>query len=159
MTIDCFYRKSWKAILNQFGMRPIQKFEYTLSKGSTDTALIIDAMDLIHSKLVTGFCIVSSDSDYTGIYMYTYIYIYICLCIYIHMCVCIYIFMYIYTCICSQSMYIYIYIYIFTYTGLAHRVREEGMQIIGIGRVYMCMYVYIYVCMYLYICMCIYTCI
>jgi uncharacterized LabA/DUF88 family protein len=62
----------------------MQKFEYTLSKSSTDTAMIIDAMDLLHSKVVTGFCIVSSDSDYTG---------------------------------------------------LAHRIREEGMQIVGIGKV------------------------
>jgi uncharacterized LabA/DUF88 family protein len=67
-------------------MRPIQKFEYTLSKSSTDTALIIDAMDLLHTKAVNGFCIVSSDSDYTG---------------------------------------------------LALRIREEGMKIMGIGKVVM----------------------
>jgi NYN domain/OST-HTH/LOTUS domain len=98
--------KTWKEELNSHAVRPIQKFAYTKSKGSTDTgdgryystlladylnthfsylplALIIDAMDLLHSKLVDGFCIVSSDSDYTG---------------------------------------------------LAHRIREEGMFIMGIGK-------------------------
>eukprot|EP00607_Mallomonas_marina_P003528 CAMPEP_0182437916 /NCGR_PEP_ID=MMETSP1167-20130531/85370_1 /TAXON_ID=2988 /ORGANISM="Mallomonas Sp, Strain CCMP3275" /LENGTH=252 /DNA_ID=CAMNT_0024631007 /DNA_START=1048 /DNA_END=1806 /DNA_ORIENTATION=- len=75
--------KSWKSHLNSYAIRPIQKFAYTKAKSSTDTALIIDAMDLLHSKLVDGFCIVSSDSDYTG---------------------------------------------------LAHRIREEGYFIMGIGR-------------------------
>jgi uncharacterized LabA/DUF88 family protein len=74
---------SWKEQLNKYAIRPIQKFSYTKGKNSTDTALIIEAMDIIHSKLVEGFCIVSSDSDYTGI---------------------------------------------------AHRIREEGLLIIGIGR-------------------------
>lgn len=69
--------------LNRNAIRPIQKFAYTSGKNSTDTALIIDAMDLLHTKIVDGFCIVSSDSDYTG---------------------------------------------------LAHRIREEGMDIIGIGK-------------------------
>jgi hypothetical protein len=75
--------KGWKEKLNAHAIRPIQKFAYTKAKNSTDTALIIDAMDLLHSKLVDGFCIVSSDSDYTG---------------------------------------------------LAHRIREEGMFVMGIGR-------------------------
>ena len=57
----------WKDKLNSYAIRPIQKFAYTKGKNSTDTALIIDAMDIVHSKLVEGFCIVSSDSDYTGI--------------------------------------------------------------------------------------------
>jgi uncharacterized LabA/DUF88 family protein len=61
------HMKGWKEQLNSYAVRPIQKFAYTKSKGSTDTALIIDAMDLLHSKLVDGFCIVSSDSDYTGL--------------------------------------------------------------------------------------------
>jgi hypothetical protein len=74
---------SWKAVINKFAIRPIQKFAYTTAKNSTDTALIIDAMDLLHSKQVDGFCIVSSDSDYTG---------------------------------------------------LAHRIREEGLFIMGIGK-------------------------
>lgn len=72
--------------MNPYTIRPIQKFEYTLNKSSTDTALIIDAMDLLYSKKVDGFCIISSDSDYTG---------------------------------------------------LAHRIREEGLLVVGIGRMMM----------------------
>ncbi len=75
--------KNWKEQLNKYAVRPIQKFAYTKQKNSTDTALIIDAMDLLHSKLIDGICIVSSDSDYTG---------------------------------------------------LAHRIREEGLFIMGIGK-------------------------
>ena len=75
--------RSWKEQLNKHAVRPMQKFAYTTAKNSTDTALIIDAMDLLHSKLIDGICIVSSDSDYTG---------------------------------------------------LAHRVREEGLFIMGIGK-------------------------
>ncbi len=73
----------WKEELNKFAIRPIQKFSYTSGKNSTDSAMIIDAMDLLHSRIVEGFCIVSSDSDYTGI---------------------------------------------------AHRIREEGMFVMGIGK-------------------------
>lgn len=73
----------WKDVLNSYAIRPVQKFAYTTGKGSSDTALIIDAMDLLHSKIIDGFCIISSDSDYTG---------------------------------------------------LAHRIREEGLDIIGIGK-------------------------
>ncbi len=58
---------SWKAILNDMAFNPIQKFSYTAGKNSTDSALIIDAMDILHDGLVEGFCIVSSDSDYTGL--------------------------------------------------------------------------------------------
>lgn len=75
--------KKWKDQLNSYAIRPIQKFAYTKGKGSSDTALIIDAMDLLHFKTVDSFCIVSSDSDYTG---------------------------------------------------LAHRIREEGLDIIGVGK-------------------------
>lgn len=57
----------WKNVLNENAIGPIQKFSYTTGKNSTDSALIIDAMDILHSKLVEGFCIVSSDSDYTGL--------------------------------------------------------------------------------------------
>lgn len=77
------HMKNWKEQLNKYAIRPIQKFAYTKAKNSTDTALIIDAMDLMNAKLVDGFCIVSSDSDYTG---------------------------------------------------LAHRIREEGLFIMGIGK-------------------------
>lgn len=58
---------SWKEIINQYSISPIQKFSYTVGKNSTDSSLIIDAMDILHSNSVEGFCIVSSDSDYTGL--------------------------------------------------------------------------------------------
>ncbi len=58
---------SWKDLTNQHSINPIQKFSYTTGKNSTDGALIIDAMDILHSKNVEGFCLVSSDSDYTGL--------------------------------------------------------------------------------------------
>lgn len=74
---------SWKEKINQYSFNPIQKFSYTTGKNSTDSSMIIDAMDILHSNSVDGFCIVSSDSDYTG---------------------------------------------------LAKRIREEGMFVMGIGR-------------------------
>jgi len=55
----------WKDVLNEFAITPIQQFEYTKGKNSTDSALIIDAMDILYAKNVDGFCIISSDSDYT----------------------------------------------------------------------------------------------
>ncbi|MEJ5055908.1 NYN domain-containing protein [Sphingobacterium sp. MYb382] len=58
---------SWKDLINQYSINPIQKFSYTTGKNSTDGALIIDAMDILHGKNIEGFCIVSSDSDYTGL--------------------------------------------------------------------------------------------
>ncbi len=59
--------KSWKDKLNDLSFNPIQKFAYTIGKNSTDSSMIIDAMDILHDKIVDGFCIVSSDSDYTGL--------------------------------------------------------------------------------------------
>jgi uncharacterized LabA/DUF88 family protein len=61
------HMNSWKEIINQYSINPIQKFSYTSGKNSTDSALIIDAMDILHSESAEGFCIVSSDSDYTGL--------------------------------------------------------------------------------------------
>ncbi|MGG7036667.1 MAG: NYN domain-containing protein [Flavobacterium sp.] len=58
---------SWKELINQYSINPIQKFSYTTGKNSTDSSLIIDAMDILHSNNIDGFCIVSSDSDYTGL--------------------------------------------------------------------------------------------
>ena len=58
---------SWKEIINQYSINPIQKFNYTTGKNSTDSSLVIDAMDILHSNSVDGFCIVSSDSDFTGL--------------------------------------------------------------------------------------------
>jgi hypothetical protein len=56
---------SWKDSLNKFAIQPIQQFRYTVGKNASDSALIIDAMDLLHSGRFDGFCIVSSDSDFT----------------------------------------------------------------------------------------------
>ncbi len=56
---------SWKESLHKYAVQPIQQFRYTTGKNATDSAMIIDAMDLLHSNDVDGFCIVASDSDYT----------------------------------------------------------------------------------------------
>jgi hypothetical protein len=56
---------SWKPSLHKHAIQPMQQFRYTVGKNSTDSAMIIDAMDLLHSNNVGGFCIVASDSDYT----------------------------------------------------------------------------------------------
>ncbi|MBL8100199.1 MAG: NYN domain-containing protein [Anaerolineales bacterium] len=56
---------SWKETLNFHAFQPIQQFRYTIGKNATDSAMIIDAMDILHSNVVDGFCLVSSDSDYT----------------------------------------------------------------------------------------------
>jgi hypothetical protein len=55
----------WKDQLHQFAISPMQQFAYTTGKNSTDSALIIDAMDLLYSSNLDGFVIVSSDSDFT----------------------------------------------------------------------------------------------
>lgn len=57
--------RGWKEVLQSHAIQPVQQFSYTTGKNATDCALIIDAMDLLHSSTVNGFCIVSSDSDYT----------------------------------------------------------------------------------------------
>lgn len=57
--------KSWKSALLEHGLQPIQQFAYTTGKNATDSAMIIDAMDLLYTKNFDGFCIVSSDSDFT----------------------------------------------------------------------------------------------
>jgi uncharacterized LabA/DUF88 family protein len=56
---------SWKSQLNNHSIQPIQQFAYTSGKNSTDSAMIIDAMDLLYAGNLDGFCIVSSDSDFT----------------------------------------------------------------------------------------------
>lgn len=56
---------SWKPVLQEFAIQPMQQFQNTVGKNATDSALIIDAMDILYSGNVEGFCIVSSDSDYT----------------------------------------------------------------------------------------------
>lgn len=57
--------KSWKGVLHEMAIQPIQQFAYTTGKNATDSALIIDAMDLLHAGGLNGFCLVSSDSDFT----------------------------------------------------------------------------------------------
>jgi uncharacterized LabA/DUF88 family protein len=56
---------SWKSMLLDYAIQPIQQFSYTTGKNATDSALIIDAMDLLYGEKLDGFCIVSSDSDFT----------------------------------------------------------------------------------------------
>ena len=55
----------WKAKLHPHAIRPIQQFAYTKGKNATDAAMIIDAMDLLHSKNVEAFALMTSDSDFT----------------------------------------------------------------------------------------------
>jgi len=56
---------SWKTVLLDYSIQPIQQFRYTTGKNATDSAMIIDAMDLLYTENFTGFCLVSSDSDFT----------------------------------------------------------------------------------------------
>lgn len=55
----------WKSVLLESSITPIQQYAYTTGKNATDSAMIIDAMDILYSGCVEGFCIVSSDSDFT----------------------------------------------------------------------------------------------
>jgi len=56
---------SWRKTLHSLAIQPIQQCRYTSGKNATDSALIIDAMDLLHGGRIDGFCLVSSDSDFT----------------------------------------------------------------------------------------------
>ena len=55
----------WKSVLLDHSIQPIQQFRYTVGKNATDSAMIIDAMDLLYTRRFDGFCLVSSDSDFT----------------------------------------------------------------------------------------------
>lgn len=55
----------WKQVLLEHSIQPIQQFRYTTGKNATDSAMIIDAMDILYAGHVSGFCLVSSDSDFT----------------------------------------------------------------------------------------------
>jgi uncharacterized LabA/DUF88 family protein len=57
--------KSWKQVLHTYAIQPVQQFRYTTGKNATDSAMIIDAMDILYTAGLDGFCLVSSDSDYT----------------------------------------------------------------------------------------------
>ena len=61
--------KKWKDVLLQNAIVPIQQYGYTSGKNATDSAMIIDAMDILYSGKVNGFCLVSSDSDFTKLAM------------------------------------------------------------------------------------------
>ena len=56
---------AWKAVLLEHSLQPVQQFAYTVGKNATDGAMIIDAMDLLYTNRFAGFCLVSSDSDFT----------------------------------------------------------------------------------------------
>lgn len=60
---------SWKKVLQRHAIKPVQQFAYTTGKNSTDSTLIIDAMDLLYTRKFDGFCLISSDSDFTGLAM------------------------------------------------------------------------------------------
>ncbi|MFD8594726.1 NYN domain-containing protein [Kitasatospora sp. NPDC059646] len=57
--------KGWKAQLLEHSIQPMQQFAYTTGKNATDAAMVIDAMDLLYTGRFDGFCLVSSDSDFT----------------------------------------------------------------------------------------------
>lgn len=56
---------TWKKVLLEYNLTPIQQFSYTQGKNASDSAMIIDAMDILYAHTVDGFCLVSSDSDFT----------------------------------------------------------------------------------------------
>lgn len=60
---------SWTDVLQRFAIKPEQQFAFTKGKNATDIALIIDAMDLLYTQKFDGFCLVTSDSDFTGLAM------------------------------------------------------------------------------------------
>ena len=60
---------SWKKVLQQHAIKPVQQFAYTTGKNATDSTLIIDAMDLLYTRKFDGFCLITSDSDFTGLAM------------------------------------------------------------------------------------------
>ncbi|MDY0300308.1 MAG: NYN domain-containing protein [Trichlorobacter sp.] len=60
---------SWKKVLQKFAIKPVQQFAYTTGKNATDSTLIIDAMDLLYTRKFDGFCLITSDSDFTGLAM------------------------------------------------------------------------------------------
>lgn len=60
---------SWKKVLQKYAIKPVQQFAYTTGKNATDSTMIIDAMDLLYTRKFDGFCLVTSDSDFTGLAM------------------------------------------------------------------------------------------
>jgi len=60
---------SWKKVLQKYAIKPVQQFAYTTGKNATDSTMIIDAMDLLYTRKFDGFCLITSDSDFTGLAM------------------------------------------------------------------------------------------
>jgi hypothetical protein len=60
---------SWKKVLQRHAIKPVQQFAYVAGKNATDSTLIIDAMDLLYTRKFDGFCLITSDSDFTGLAM------------------------------------------------------------------------------------------
>ena len=58
---------SWKKVLQKYAIKPMQQFAYTTGKNATDSTMIIDAMDLLYTRKFDGFCLITSDSDFTGL--------------------------------------------------------------------------------------------
>ncbi|MCF6186481.1 MAG: NYN domain-containing protein [Desulfobulbaceae bacterium] len=58
---------SWKKVLQRYAIKPVQQFAYTTRKNATDSTMIIDAMDLLYTRKFDGFCLITSDSDFTGL--------------------------------------------------------------------------------------------
>mgnify|MGYP001007052454 CR=1 FL=1 len=58
---------AWKKVLQKYAIKPVQQFAYTTGKNATDSTLIIDAMDLLYTRKFDGFCLITSDSDFTGL--------------------------------------------------------------------------------------------
>ena len=61
------HSSSWRKVLQKHAIKPVQQYAYTTGKNATDSALIIDAMDLLYTRKFDGFCLVTSDSDFTGL--------------------------------------------------------------------------------------------
>jgi len=60
---------SWKKVLQRYAIKPVHQFSYTTGKNATDSTMIIDAMDLLYTRKFDGFCLITSDSDFTGLAM------------------------------------------------------------------------------------------
>jgi NYN domain/OST-HTH/LOTUS domain len=60
---------SWKKVLQRYAIKPVQQFAYSTGKNATDSTLIIDAMDLLYTRKFDGFCLITTDSDFTGLAM------------------------------------------------------------------------------------------
>lgn len=61
--------KGWEEVLHEYAIQPVQQFDYSRGKNATDIAMAIDAMDLLHTRTLDGFCLASSDCDFTPLVM------------------------------------------------------------------------------------------